>query len=408
MKKIIFLYMIVLSFKGAHSQDLQTLIDEALKNSPEIQQRELQYRIASEQVKEVNTIGNTELGLGYFVSEPETRTGPQRFKVSARQMVPWFGAITARENYMGSLADAQYEDVVISRRKLVASVSQSYYRLYALKAEETILKENMELLKTYETMALTAVRVSKASAVDVLRLQIRKNDLEKSEQILAQHFTAEQTVLNKLMNRDQSIAIIFSDSLVIPALPEPVSMENLQLHPELVKYDKLYGSVTQSELLSQKESGPVIGIGLDYINVTKRPDMTIADNGKDILMPMVSMSIPVFNKSYRSKSRQHELKQQELAAQKQERMNALETLLQKAVTERNAAVINYNTQSKNLDQAKIAGTLLLKNYETGTISFNDLLDIQQMQLKFKMELVEAIKNYYLQQAIINYLSNTKY
>lgn len=405
MKKIVFLYIAVLSFNWTNSQDLQALIAEALKNSPEIQQQELQYRIAAEKINEVNTIGNTELGLGYFVSEPETRTGPQRFKVSARQMVPWFGAITARENYMGSLADAQYEDVAIAKRKLIASVSQSYYRLYALKAEGNILKENMELLKTYETMALTAVRVGKASAVDVLRLQMRENDLEKSEQILAQHFLAEQTALNKLLNRDQSIGIVVADSLTIPARSEPVTMDNLQLHPELVKYDKLYESVTQSELLNQKESDPVIGIGLDYINVTKRPDMTIAENGKDILMPMVSMSIPVFNKSYRSKSRQHELKQQELSAQKQERLNALETLLQKAVTDRNAAVITYNTQSKNLDQAKIAETLLLKNYETGTISFNDLLDIQQLQLKFEMEQVESIKNYYLQQTIINYLSD---
>ena len=66
----------------------------------------------------VNTIPNTEFGVGYFVSEPETRTGAQRFKVSAKQMIPWFGSITARENYVSSLADAKYEDIVIAKRKL--------------------------------------------------------------------------------------------------------------------------------------------------------------------------------------------------------------------------------------------------------------------------------------------------
>ena len=40
----------------------------------------------------------------------------------------------------------------------------------------------------------------------------------------------------------------------------------------------------------------MIGLGLDYINVEERPNMDFSDNGKDIVMPMVSVSIPIFNK----------------------------------------------------------------------------------------------------------------
>ena len=108
-----------MSFAFSNAQGLETFIEEALANSPEIQKFELQYDIVSEKVNEVNTIPNTEFGVGYFVSEPETRTGAQRFKVSAKQMLPSFGLITARENYASSLADAVYEDVVIVKRKLV-------------------------------------------------------------------------------------------------------------------------------------------------------------------------------------------------------------------------------------------------------------------------------------------------
>ena len=100
-----------------NAQQLEVFIDEALTNSPEIQKFELQYSIASEKVNEMNTIPNTEFGVGYFVSEPETRTGAQRFKVSTKQMLPWFGNITARENYVNSLADATYEDIVIAKHK---------------------------------------------------------------------------------------------------------------------------------------------------------------------------------------------------------------------------------------------------------------------------------------------------
>jgi len=402
-KVVLILCSLFLTLKTS-AQQLETLIEEALTNSPEIQKFELQYTIASEKVNEVNTIPNTEFGVGYFVSEPETRTGAQRFKVSAKQMLPWFGNITARENYVSSLADAKYEDIVIAKRKLIASVSQSYYNLYTNKAKQAVLTENIKLLETYEKLALTSVEVGKASVVDVLRLQMRQNEMEQLNKVLEQQYLAEQTAFNNLLNRENDIEITTLNELIIPSVDFEINSEDLALHPELMKYDKLYQSVEQSELLSHKESSPMIGFGLDYINVEKRPDMEFSDNGKDILMPMVSLSIPIFNKKYKSQTKQNELQQQEIVAHKQERLNTLETLLDKAVKNRNSARISYATQTKNLKQAKDAEEILIKSYETGTIDFNDVLDIQELQLKFQINQVESVKTYYVQTTIINYLT----
>ena len=316
-----------------------------------------------------------------------------------------FGAITVRENYINSLADAVYEDITIVKRKLVASVSQSYYNLYAIKEKQVVLDENIELLKTYEELALTSVEVGKASAVDVLRLQMRQNELKQLRQILEQNYLAELTTFNKLLNRDKNTEVIIVNGLVMPLEGELINSDNLALHPELLKYDKLYTSVEQSELLNQKESNPMLGFGLDYIAVSERPNMDFSDNGKDIVMPMVSVSIPIFNNKYKSKSKQNELKQQEILAQKESRLNTLETLLDKAIKSSNSARISYDTQTKNLKQAKDAETILVKSYETGTIDFNDVLDVQELQLKFQMNQIESIKNYYLQRTIINYLTN---
>ena len=392
------------TFHSVSAQQLETFIEEALVNSPEIQKFELQYKRASEKVNEVNTFPNTEFGVGYFVSEPETRTGAQRFKVSAKQMLPWFGNITAREHYVSSLADAKYEDIVIAKRKLMASVSQSYYNLYANKAKQEVLAKNINLLDTYETLALTSVEVGKASAVDVLRLQMRQNEMQQLLDVLSQHFLAEQTNFNKLLNRDKTIAVNVINELNLPSEDFEINSENLALHPELLKYDKLFISVEQSELLNQKESSPMIGFGLDYINVDKRPDLNFSDNGKDIIMPMVSVSIPIFNKKYKSQTKQNELQQQEIVAQKQERLNRLETFLDKAINDRISARISHLTQTKNLKQAKDAEEILIKSYETGTIDFNDVLDIQELQLKFQMNQIESVKIYYVKTTIINYLT----
>ena len=402
-KTVFFLYFLIFVLKG-NAQQLDVLINEALDNNPEIQKFELQYKRVSEKVNEINTVPSTEFGVGYFVSEPETRTGAQRFKVSAKQMLPWFGNISARENYVSSLADVKYEDIVISKRKLMSSVSQSYYKLYANKAKQKVLTENINLLETYETMALTSVEVGKVSAVDVLRLQMRQNEMQQLKDVLQQEYLAEQTKFNNLLNRENDVTVNVDDSLVIPSDDFELNTENLALHPELLKYDKLYQSIDQSELLNQKESSPMIGFGLDYINVEERPNMDFSDNGKDIVMPMVSVSIPIFNKKYKSISKQNELQQLEIEFQKDERLNTLETFLDKAVNGRISSRISYATQTKNLKQAKDAEDILIKSYETGTIDFNDVLDIQELQLKFQLNQIESIKTYYVQSSIINYLT----
>ena len=132
----------------AQAQQLQSFIQQAEDNNPEIQAYQLRYNIAEEKVNEVDWIPNTEFSAGYFVSEPETRTGAQRARFSARQMLPWFGTITARENYASSMADAEFVEIAIAKRKLALAVSQSYYSLYEIRAEQSVLDENIQLLKT--------------------------------------------------------------------------------------------------------------------------------------------------------------------------------------------------------------------------------------------------------------------
>ena len=387
-----------------NAQGLQSYISEAQANNPKIQAYELRYTIAREKENEANWLPNTEFGAGYFVSEPETRTGAQVARFSAKQMLPWFGTVATRQKYASAMAETDYVDYVVAKRKLALAVAQSYYELYSLWAKQGVLDTNIELLHTYETLALTSVEVGKASAVDVLRLQIRQNELEQQKQMLREQFKGEQVNFNNLLNRDTDLTVDLTVSMDIPDR-DPVTMDSLELNPELLRFDKMYESVTQAELLNQKEGAPMFGFGLDYVPVQERPDMSFNDNGKDIVMPMVSLSIPIFNKRYTSKTKQNELRKEEITFQKQERLNVLESAFAKAIAQRNEARIAYDTQSKNLKQAKDAEQILVKNYETGTIDFNDVLDIQELQLKFQINQIQSVQLYYVQSAIINYLIN---
>ena len=403
-QRVICIFVLLFFGGNANAQLLENYIQQATENSPQVEAIELQYEVAKEKVNAANTLPNTEIGAGYFVSEPETRTGAQKAKISVRQMMPWFGTITARENYSSSLADAAYTDIVIAKRQLAMQVTQTYYQLYSLKTKQEILQQNLELLNTYEDLALNAVEVDKASSVDVLKLQIRQNEISEQRELLMGDELAMESKFNNLLHQEEQ-PIMVEDSITIPAEEPMLTLEDLELHPELEKYDQLFLSIKKSTALNQAEALPSVGIGLDYIAVEERPNMNFNGNGKDIFMPMLSVSIPIFNNKYKSVERQLDIQQNELKAQKENRKNELDSRLKEALQQRISARISYQTQQKNIEQAKDAEEILLKQYETDQLDFQDVLDIQELQLKFQLKQVEAIKNYYLQTAIINYLSN---
>jgi len=88
---------------------------------------------------------------------------------------------------------------------------------------------------------------------------------------------------------------------------------------------------------------------------------------------------------------------------KKERENDLKSRLESAIAARNVARIQYMTQLANLEQAGHAEQILIRNYETGTVDFNDVLDIQELQLNFRMKMIAAQRAYYSQAAMINYI-----
>ena len=113
--------------------------------------------------------------------------------------------------------------------------------------------------------------------------------------------------------------------------------------------------------------------------------------------------IPLFNTKHTSLSKQHALKQKEILSQKQQRLNLLETLLKKTIANRNTSIIMHQTQLKNMQHIASATQIMLKTYETGTVDFNDVLAIHELQLKFELNMITSVVNYYTESTTINYL-----
>lgn len=385
------IFLVLMSGLG-YSQNLQTYIEEALENNPNIQAVENQHAISTEKIAEVNALPDTQFSGGYMFGEGNMPM-MQQAEFSVMQMLPWFGTIAARQKYANAMADADLVEIDIAKRKIALALSQSYYRLYEIAKKQQVLDSNIQLLKVYEQMALTSVEVGQASAVSVLRLQMRQNDLAERKMVLAQDFASEQTVFNKIMNRKEVVDIPIVDSLTIPEKEVAIVFENLTFHPELAKFEELNKVVTQADALNKKESAPSFGVGVEYMLFNEAPNM---------VMPMATLSIPIFNKKFKSVARQNKLRYEELNIQKEASQNTLFTQLQTALRSRDAARIRLETQDKNLKQAENANEILLRNYETGTINFNEVLDVQELQLQFQIKRIEAVAEYFKQSSIINY------
>src|SRR5690554_2582690 len=377
---------------SSQGQQLETYIEAAIQNNPNIQAVEKQHAIATEKISEVNTLPNTEFSAGYMFGKEEMPMMWQG-ELSVMQMLPWFGTIPAREKYAMAMAEADFLEIEIEKRRIIRDLSQAYFRLYEIAKKQEVFDSNIQLLQVYEQMALTSVEVGQASAVSVLRLQMRQNDLLEKKEVLEQEYAAELTVFNTIMNRDKVENIAIVDSLIIPESDTEIDFERLNLHPELTKFEQLNHVVSQADALNKKESAPQLGVGMEYMYFTEMPDM---------VMPMVSISIPIFNKKYKSISRQNKLKYEALDIQKQATQNSFTSALQTAIRSRNAARIRLETQDKNLKDAANATEILFKNYETGTIDFREVLDVQELQLQFQLSRIEAIGDYFKQTSIINY------
>ena len=403
MKKTIFYLITLLLSNALQAQSLEHYLNLALSNNPQLQALHMRYEIAEEKINQAASIPKTTFGAGYFASEPETRTGPQRFKLSVSQMLPWFGTLKARQDYARSLVETEGLDRLIVERQLALSLAQSYYRLYGYQQKKNIIETAIELFKSYEALALKAVENGSVSVVNVLQLQIEQNKLSEEFLNIQELEKAEEVVFANLLSDDSFEGIQFSEMLEIPLEDLMHEQNRLTVNPEILRYDKLFAAVQQSEIVNQKESQPSLGLGLDYIAVQQRSDVLLNENGKDILMPMLKLSVPIFKSKHSSVAQQLELKQRELNYEKNHRLNLLENKLAQAIALQNQAQISFKSQDANSAQTQKMKEVVLSNFESDRQELTEVIAMEQLYLQFEFKKIEAVVQFYSQTALINYL-----
>jgi len=320
-------------------------------------------------------------------------------------MFPWFGTLKARGDAASLQAEARYQAFLDARNRLYFQVAAAWYPLYELDKWKQIEQENIGILESYKTIATTKFENGRGSMVDVLRVDIMLKDAETRLQILNDKEKPLLSTFNNLLNRSENAPVVVADSLSIQELPVAVSKDSLlNRNPVLTELDLKIKASEASEVVAQKQGLPNVGVGLDYVIVGEPSGMTSTDNGKDVLMPMVSVSIPLFRKKYKAAEREARLMQESFSLQKENRLNILVSEFDRAkfeLQQQRQLVQLYETQIGTTRQSL---NLLFTAYSNSGKEFEEVLRMQQQLLQYEKNKATALTEFQVALAKINYLT----
>lgn len=401
---ILYIIACTLLFQVSYGQSLETYLAEAEKNSSEILAKQFQYESDLEKVNEVGSLPNTQLGVGVFAQAVETRVGPQRARFSASQNIPWFGLLNAKKQSATFMANATKSEIDFLKRQLSLNVKLAYYELYTLQQKHTILKQHLDILDTYEKLALSELENNRGTMVDVLNIKMKRNTLQQQFQAISENIQSQKATFNLLLNKPVTTEVVVLDSLTIKENDLFTTKENIAMNPKLQQLEAMENALQQSEIVAKKEGNPSIGFGLDYVLVAERSGISMPDNGKDIIMPMITLSIPLFNKRHIAKQKQLQLEQEAISQTKITVKNQLLIAYEQAFNKLKNAKQSIQTQDENIVQAEQAKEVILAAYQTAKMDFEQLLAIDQLELSFKLQKVMDLQTYFNNSAIIEFLT----
>lgn len=386
----IFLTLTLLTclYSSGYTQTLDSLYRLAVDNNPKLKALELEYKAELTKKDQVSQLPQPQLGTGIPILRPETRLGPQVVMLSASQMFPWFGTLDAKEELTVQIAKARYEELMAERLNVMYEIKTAYYGLNYLQKEIELIHENLDNYNALESIALAKVEAGNASLSEVLRIQSEIAAIEARLELIK----LEQTTLNADINTlikaplDQEIEIL--DSIQYQSISLDFESTRLKLeqnHPLLQKLNYQFQASQSRVEVSQKMNQPTFGVGLDYSIVNPRIDANPANNGRDILVPRVMLSIPIYRKRHNAVISQESLTQEVINYRKESIVDDMLNKLIQFQANLNSARISLELKEDQLEKMSSAYEILLAEYSANGNNMEALLKTQNNLIQLRLE-----------------------
>lgn len=405
MRRYILILCLLTGAFSAMAQSMDSFLLMAAENNPGLRARYSEFEASLQRITQVNALPDPSLSFGYFISPVETRVGPQRARVSLVQTFPWFGTLAAQRDAASLAAEAQYQGFLDAKNELDRQVKTAYYPLYELERKIHYQQENLEILGAMKEVALSRFENGQGAMADVLRADLMVNELRTELAVLRMRRRPLLAAFNQKLDRDAGEEMKVMDSLAIPTLEEGYRKDSILTSNPLMKQIELQAQMAETQQEVAKKLGmPRLGVGLDYVNVAPREDMAVPGNGKDALMPMLSVSLPIYRKKYDAAIEEAGLMRSAYDDRRENLENRLiadyEQVWFSYASSRELALL-YLAQVKETDQVI---RLLLSALSNADTDFEELLNMQRARLRYQLEYVAAVTTMHIAWAELDYLT----
>ncbi len=138
---------------------------------------------------------------------------------------------------------------------------------------------------------------------------------------------------------------------------------------------------------------PMIGLGVNYSVINKSEMSTSAMNGKDMIMPMVTLTLPIYRKKYKAMQTEADLLKTATEQNYAATANTLKTEYYQAVQLYQDARRRMKLYSNQFILTKRTLDIMLKSFSTSGSGLTDILRIRQQMLDYEFKQVEALTDY---------------
>lgn len=232
------------------------------------------------------------------------------------------------------------------------------------------------------------------SLSDLYRIKIEISDLGNNIDFLKDQENSLLAKFNALLNRPPLTAVYSADTLLaespgftLDEAADSIRAKNPMLG--MLEYEK--ESYEARKKMAKGMGYPMVGLGINY-SVIQKSDMSQAAgmNGKDMIMPMVKVTIPIYRKKYKSMQKEADLLSRSSAEKYIAASNDLQVEYYQAVQMYQSAQRRIKLYDEQYQLASKTLDLVLRSFSASGADLTDVLRVRQQTLDYELSSIEAV------------------
>ena len=384
--------------KDNKEDSLAVYIAEAIRNNPGLMSEYQAYQAQMANAQGAGVLSDPQLSVGLFPQAMHHVNGKQLATITIMQMFPWFGTLKAGREQMEYKAQEAYQKFREKSLSTAFNVEKQWYSILATQEKVKAVKQKRALLNDIKKVAIylyknyTAGRDTKMS--DQLRLDAEEERLKEQTESLETQLTLQKQQFNITLHRQPNAALSLPDSIPLRQMPTLNWTEIERNNPKLAQYSAIQKAFKSQEEQTRAKGMPMIGVGLQYM-LNGKVDMPMMPNmnGKDMVMPMVSVTIPIYRKKITSAIHSAQLMERSAAYNYQNQLDALQSTYLSIEQRADDIKRKLNLYESEVSLLNRTLELMQKEYATGAASLTDILQTTRESIDYDLLKAEANAQY---------------